>query len=136
MGAWVMYETVSKAFRAFGTDANRPATIPLDCTLVDIARLPVGNEAWNGTAFVDNTAVQPNGRGFWLGCKGALADDDAKINGLLKKYPLFPYSIAEANWPRVQRLIISAKAAVDITQAEYDAIKAVAAANNIPITLP
>ena len=56
-------------------------------------------------------------------------------NTLAKAYPLLDGAIRNAQWSFVQALIIDAQTTSVITSTEYAAIKAAAAANNIPITL-
>lgn len=77
---------------------------------------------------------QPNGRGFSQAIKSAFGGIK-QSNILARKYPLLHPALNEQNWPDVQDLIIDALQSNTITQAQYDAIKAIAATYNIPVTL-
>lgn len=59
----------------------------------------------------------------------------ARIKEVWVKQPVWYPSAEKGNWPFVQAFTADALASGDITQAEYDAIKAAAAAHHIPITL-
>lgn len=87
---------------------------------------------------LEETPLQPlpDRRGFEGALKAIFASDPATLNRLLVKYPLFLWSLRDENWPYVQQMILAAKTAADITQAQYDAIKAWAAAAHIPVVLP
>jgi hypothetical protein len=80
-------------------------------------------------------SVEPDPHGFEGALKTIFADP-ATINTLMKKYPLFLWSLRDRNWAHVQQLLVGAKVAADLTQAQYDAIKAAAADKSIPVTLP
>jgi hypothetical protein len=79
--------------------------------------------------------VEPDPVGFEGALKTILADP-LIINNLMKKYPLFLWSLRGCNWAYVEQLLIGAKTAADLTQQQYDAIKAAAVDKSIPLTLP
>jgi len=57
-------------------------------------------------------------------------------NTYARTYPLFMPAVESLDWVNVQALIIDASNTGAITPTQYAAIKAAAAANNVPITLP
>ena len=79
---------------------------------------------------------QPLVKQFEGALKAYFANNLAALNLLMSKYPLFLWSLRDQNWVYVEQMLIGAKAANDLTQADYDAIKAAAADKFIPITLP
>lgn len=72
------------------------------------------------------------------GFKAALKADmgQATMRTLMRTYAEALPALDAGNWAWFQQSVIDAKAAADLSQAQYDAIKAAAAAYSIPITLP
>jgi hypothetical protein len=58
------------------------------------------------------------------------------VRALLKKYPDAIYAIQAANWPWVQQAILDARAANDLSAAQYAQLQQAVATYRIPITLP
>ncbi len=79
--------------------------------------------------------LPPNSAGFEQAVKTALGGALA-ANSLAMSYPLFFPAVANGVWSDVQAFIIDANTKILITSTQYTAIKAAAAANYIPITLP
>jgi len=65
----------------------------------------------------------------------AFANDLDRIDAVWKLCPLWWPAAKEENWSMVQGVTMRALSRRDITQAEYDAIKASASAHHIPVTL-
>ena len=98
-------------------------TIERDPTATELAVMP-------------NTIASPipQGDAFTQAIKTGLGGIVA-ANAIAKNEPLLEAALREQNWPDVTALVKDALANAVITQAQYDAIKAAAAAYNIPVTL-
>jgi hypothetical protein len=91
-------------------------------------------ETYSDTQPVLVLPPQPDPVGFTAAVKAAVGGILA-ANALMIAYPAFFPAIQSADWADVQALVIDAKAKAVITAAQYTAIKAAAAASNIPVTL-
>jgi len=63
------------------------------------------------------------------------ANNLTRINTAWKLQPMWYPAVKDQDWELVEKVTKAALAANDITQAEYDGIKAAAAAHHIPMTL-
>jgi len=86
-------------------------------------------------AEIDAIIHAPNGDGFISALKLELGGIVA-VNALMVAYPAFLPAVQAAGWTDVQALILHAAARGAISQTQYDAFKAAAAAHHIPVTLP
>jgi len=107
-----------------------------------IASLPDVNKRlqwrWNGTAvIIDPTVILPPDSPSFLAAvrTDVFANDIARINTAWKLQPMWYPAVKDQDWKLVEELTKMALAANDITRAEYDRIKVVAAAHHIPVTL-
>jgi len=107
-----------------------------------IASLPDVNRRlqwrWNGTAvIIDPTVTLPPDSPSFLAAvrTDVFANDIARINTAWKLQPMWYPAVKDQDWKLVEELTKMALAANDITRAEYEGIKVVAAAHHIPVTL-
>lgn len=103
--------------------------------------IPPGNLAkFDGTTISSVAPPTPPPRadvaGFILDCKAAVGGAAAITVARIPHSLLLWETIRTGNWTDVQALIIAAQTASIITAPQYAAIKAAAAARNIPVTLP
>lgn len=94
--------------------------------------------AWryaNGQVSVDESVVlSPDIAGFKAALRSGLGKN--KMRAIMRTYPEALPALDANNWPWLQQAVIDAKAAADLTQTQYDAIKAAATTYHIPVTLP
>ena len=76
----------------------------------------------------------PDKKDFEGGLK-AFFSDPIVLNALLRKYPLFLWSLRDGNWPWVEALLKEALGAGDISLAFYNNVKTVVDNKNIPMNL-
>jgi hypothetical protein len=105
-------------------------SITLDLTAEELAKAQATTTAAQAAA-----ALLINPDGFAQSVKTAVGGI-LSANALMIAYPAFFPAIQEGQWADLSTLIIDANTKAVITPAQYAAIKAAAASNNIPVVLP
>lgn len=82
-----------------------------------------------------SNAVVPNIAGFLSGLEGVFGGIGG-VNTVIMQLPAFYPAIEAQDWADVATLITSTKNGNLITAAQYTAIQALVASNNIPVVLP
>jgi hypothetical protein len=134
MGVRSFRDPVTGVLVAWGyTDGNRPGDVMQDEP--DGFALTPGQWRWDGAQWTADPATVLDARGFEVALHEAFGTDLVAFNTLLGAFPLFLWALRDGTWPAVGQMIVGARAAGAITQAQYDAIKVAATQHAIPVSL-